>query len=201
MDIHKKEREFYHELLKVYSSLKLEAILDFCSRKRENFNFNGIVIDRHFISKVYFYALTYEGLMEQHRINNRKRNRKSRLRKRISNMINCPFECYFLTLTFEDLPLNVLTIDERKNLIRKFLKSNFIEYVANIDYGGNDREHYHAIVVSFDNILDLDYKFGFYNFQKIFKEEDKFALSEYINKLTNHSIKFNSTLIYSRQKK
>lgn len=62
----------------------------------------------------------------------------------------------FLTLTFNDSFFDRGTSeDTRRKYIRRFLKEQCQEYVANVDYGDkNGREHFHAIVVPKSTRID-----------------------------------------------
>lgn len=150
--------------------------------------------------------------------------RTSRLRKRISKMLQFP--CIFLTLTFNDKSLNSLSQYSRKKYVKKYLKTCSKYYIANIDFGSckiyNDkdgklrtatnREHYHAIVVSDKVDYSSWLKYGRVNGQrvrnKIVVDENGCItleccerISKYINKLTNHAIKESvqgNRIIYSR---
>lgn len=151
--------------------------------------------------------LTYENLIldisslafEQcEKIDHNKYKRTTRLRKRVAQMINSE-TCYFITLTFTDETLANTSEDTRRQLVRRFLKAQATNYVANIDYGETtEREHYHAIANS--NVIGWSY--GFFNVKPIIvNEESEKRLPVYITKLTHHALKQTakgSTLIYSR---
>lgn len=131
--------------------------------------------------------------------NHRKKNQRAR--QKIESIIQSG-NALFLTLTFTDKTLSSTCADYRKQEVRRFLKQNCIEYIANIDFGAkNGREHYHA-VVSVKNKLDYSkWKFGALNGLKIRKNSKPIAIAKYINKLSNHATKSttkNSRLIYSR---
>lgn len=102
----------------------------------------------------------------------------------------------FLTLTFNNDALNRSSKQSRRDAVRKYLKSNCLDYVANIDYGKqNGREHYHAVAL-IDSSIDYT-KWHSYGAIKgelvptMFKEETKRAnrLAYYINKLSLHALK------------
>lgn len=130
---------------------------------------------------------------ESIRVNKASYSRRSRLQKRIENMLSNALECsYFLTLTFNDKVLENTSKDTRRQYIRKLLKSTCSSYVANIDFGKhNHREHYHAVVTT--NIDLNDYKgfdkYGFVCVQPIRQVTDSSKLAKYVVKLTNHAIK------------
>lgn len=137
--------------------------------------------------------------------------RKSRLRKRIEKMIMSN-RAQFLTLTFNDSFLSRDTSEEtRRRYVARFLKEQCIEYVANIDFGVDDRftkrEHYHALVVPKNATIDYSaYTHGFdksrINAKNVkVRDKDSYNIAKYINKLTNHSLKASGRykrLIYSR---
>lgn len=125
---------------------------------------------------------------------------------------------FFITLTFNDDTLK-LTADTRKQLVRRTLQNNCVDYIANIDFGAiGEREHYHAVIVpkidkmpytAFKNgkeriiadWLEQKYaKYGFYSIEAI-KEcgDDVVKVGRYIAKLTNHSIKVKQTKIMTKK--
>lgn len=139
------------------------------------------------------------------------RDRKRRLKKRFDRMIKTN-RAIFLTLTFNDSFLNRDTTSEtRRRYVARFLKEQCLEYVANIDFGQDERftkrEHYHALVVpKNEQISYADYSQGF-DKSRIKAEPVRVSnksrdnLARYIDKLTNHALKYNGhykRLIYSR---
>ena len=142
--------------------------------------------------------ITTLGLKQCQKIDTNKYKRTTRLRKRVSQMIYSQ-TCYFITLTFDDKTLAKTNEDTRRQLVRRFLKSQCTEYVANIDYGKTtEREHYHAIT----NAFIEGWAYGFYNVKVIDPNtESEKRLPVYITKLTHHALKQTakgSYLIYSR---
>lgn len=138
------------------------------------------------------------GLEQCEKIDRNKYMRTTRLRKRISTMINSN-NSYFITLTFTDETLANTSEDTRRQLVRRFLKAQCTEYVANIDYGKTtEREHYHAIT----NANIEGWSYGFYNVKPIRPNlESEKRIPVYITKLTHHALKQSakgSNLIYSR---
>lgn len=133
--------------------------------------------------------------------------RRANIKQRIENML-ATNHCYFLTLTFNDKLLSRnITSETRRRYVRRFLKEQCKEYVANIDFGSeNHREHYHAVVVPKSKIDFSRYRSKFdnsnINCERLWnnaKSKDTYTM--YINKLTNHSLKdngFYQRLIYSR---
>lgn len=142
--------------------------------------------------------ITTSGLKQCEKIDTNKYKRTMRLRKRVSQMIYSQ-TCYFITLTFDNKTLENTNEDTRRQLVRRFLKSQCTEYVANIDYGKTtEREHYHAIT----NAFVEGWAYGFYNVKAIDPNtESEKRIPMYITKLTHHALKQTvkgSYLIYSR---
>lgn len=133
--------------------------------------------------------------------------RASRVKKRIEEMLNYGV-CNFITLNFSNKALDMTTKEQRKNLVKRYLKSQSEKYIANIDFGSkNGREHYHAIVIGkidyspWHHMLGLQH-FGGVKGEMIHNSDDDYKkVSKYISKLTNHAIK-NTTkgnrILYSR---
>jgi len=132
--------------------------------------------------------------------------RKERIKERITRMYETR-KAVFLTLTFSDkLFERNITSETRRTYIRRFLKDQCSEYLANIDFGStNQREHYHAVVVP-KTIIDFEkYREIFdsnINAKRIIVSNNSVKLlGKYINKLTNHALKENGyyqRLIFSR---
>lgn len=147
-----------------------------------------------------------DGLGLEYRLYNNNHLRKERVKERIENMVNTN-QAYFLTLTFSDKMFNrKCSPDTRRRYIRRFLKEQCKEYLANIDFGStNEREHYHAVVIP-KGLIDFDkYRKLFdsnINCKRIIKSDlSNKLVSRYISKLTNHALKengFYKRLIYSR---
>lgn len=132
------------------------------------------------------------------KIDHNKYKRTTRLRKRISTMINSQ-KCYFITLTFNDETLANTSEETRRQLVRRFLKSQATQYVANIDYGKTtEREHYHAVA----NANVQNWAYGYYDSKLVRVDvESEKRIPVYITKLTHHALKQTakgSNLIYSR---
>lgn len=106
-------------------------------------------------------------------------------------------DCLFVSLNFKDSVLASTSQETRRKYVRRFLKSQYDNYVANIDFGAmNGREHYHSVFGgSFVNPHAWPY--GNVDFEHIRKTPEKIAY--YINKLTYHSVKDTTGyVIYSR---
>lgn len=126
-----------------------------------------------------------------------------RVKTRIVNMLYTNDgelkDCLFLTLTFKDDVLDSTSQKTRRVYVSRYLKSQYSDYVANIDFGDkNEREHYHAIVgADFVDLSDWYDVFGGVYVEHIRRTPEKIA--QYINKLTYHSVKDTAGfLIYSR---
>ena len=135
--------------------------------------------------------------------------RKLRLSKRVSKIVLSK-KAQFLTLTFAPSYFErVPNAETRRTYIRRFLKEQCSDYVANIDFGeDNGREHYHAIVIPKNEFIDYQPYCDTFEKSRIYAEHVKVNgksvdnISKYINKLTNHALKENGQykrLIYSRK--
>lgn len=134
--------------------------------------------------------------------------RKQRIKERITRMFETK-RALFLTLTFSDKMFGrKATSETRRTYIRRFLKEQCSDYLANIDFGSvNHREHYHAVVVPKTSIDFARYRDIFdsnINAQHIrFDDVSIKLVGKYINKLTNHALKENGyykRLIFSRNR-
>lgn len=140
------------------------------------------------------------------RMNHAERNRSLRLNNKIKDIIYNG-KSLFLTLTFTDDVLSSTSEITRRRYVARWLKSNCIKYVANIDYGKkNGREHYHAVVLVNDNINYKSWSYGALNGKIINNctNSTSYILKNYINKLVNHALKDTAKqvrLIYSRNVK
>lgn len=137
--------------------------------------------------------------------------RRKRLRDRIEKMIMSE-KAIFLTLTFNDNYLSrKMSAETRRRYVARFLKSECSEYIANIDFGQDERytkrEHYHAVAIPKNDKIDFSaYSEGFDKSRisslaiKV-NRKSRDNLARYIDKLTNHALKHNGhykRLIYSR---
>ena len=128
------------------------------------------------------------------------RKRNQRLRKRISNIIEC--DSLFLTFTFTDDVLAKTNQDTRQQYVRRFLKSISENYVANIDFGGKfGREHFHAVCIVSEKVDYTSWKYGALNGERVRKNSSPLALAKYVNKLVYHATKETTAqrIIFSRQ--
>lgn len=151
-------------------------------------------------------VMQYGGMFikEARKINNASFKRVNRLRNRIKKYLGLG-QCIFVTLTFTDDVLKSTNFETRRKYVSRYLKSVCNQYVANVDYGVDDRythrEHYHALVVS-DFISQKEWtdNYGFVWTERIHKTDDK-ILALYVSKLCNHAIKDSTKrncYIYSR---
>ena len=160
------------------------------------------ILDQQYMDLLSEYG--YASMLEAKRINHASYYRIKRLKDRIISYLSMG-QCIFITLTFRPSALKVTTERQRRIDVSRFLRSVSQYYVANIDYGVDDRytkrEHYHAIVVS--DWVDGKWKHGRIHREKVRLNEsdtDK-KISKYISKLTNHAIKDSTKrccYIYSR---
>ena len=171
-----------------------------------NFQENGIIPTLDINAEYYGLQTTYGAkfIKECHRINNANYERIKRLKERITRYINCGTSI-FVTLTFNNKTLDQTNEVTRRKYVQRFLKEHSDMYVANIDYGADDRfthrEHYHALVVCerIDKKLWDDYGFSFC--EVVHKSNSETLISKYIAKLCNHAIKESTKracYIYSR---
>lgn len=152
------------------------------------------------------YCCDRRDLQEGRKINNASYHRTKRLKERIEWMLEKD-KGYFITLTFTDDTLNSTSAETRKVYVKRWLKENCFYYVANIDYGSeNKREHYHAVVILKDKRMNFKewHKYGALLSETINTSRSKktsLKLAKYVDKLTNHAIKETTkrqALIYSR---
>lgn len=147
-------------------------------------------------------------------IYNNHKARSNRLRHKIEKWNNIG-SLYFITLTFSPEALERSSADSRRTAVRRFLSDFGILFCANIDYGDkNEREHYHAIICTPEDLPGSWVKdkgvlflksflfepwaqtYGFYNIQRVSLSEEKCdakRISKYISKLTNHALKKSTT--------
>lgn len=137
--------------------------------------------------------------------------RKTRLRKKIQTMFDICSVVIFVTLTFSDIALERSTPEYRRDLVSGWFKACcpediYIPYIANIDFGKeNGREHYHGLIGCRVPKSQLEFwqcTYGSIKLETVrISVADKYRLSSYVSKMTNHAIKETtkrSHLIYSR---
>lgn len=118
----------------------------------------------------------------------------SRVKKHLIYLL-CRYNyIWFCTFTFNDYYINKCDRTKR-DLIKNVINVRDFKYILNIDYGKKtEREHYHCIIATNDN-LDLN-KYLQENYSCFCSAllcnttiDDIKRLTKYINKLTNHCIK------------
>jgi hypothetical protein len=116
----------------------------------------------------------------------------TRLNKRITRILDTE-HAYFITFTLDDAHINLKQKSHIKKITQALSQANVIDYTLNNDYGDlTNRLHYHCIA-TFSlplnyTTIQQDYQYGALNIKKIINKDIK-ALSEYIQKLKNHTIK------------
>lgn len=165
---------------------------------------DGVIIsnkyDDEYVELTMKYGLKW--IKEARKINYASYKRINRLRDRIASYLSLG-QCIFATLTFRDDVLQSTNEKQRRVMVSRYLKGCAKKYVANIDYGNDDRyshrEHYHALVVT-DFINDV-WDYGFTWFERVHRTDSQIAIAKYISKLCNHAIKDSTKracYIYSR---
>ena len=197
------------------SKAYLEQVPFLISKIRKNcYQNNGCFVDMRtgeINSRVGFnrFAAKKANLGFEYSIWESNKARKLRLSKRVSKIVLSK-KAQFLTLTFAPSYFErVPNAETRRTYIRRFLKEQCSDYVANIDFGeDNGREHYHAIVIPKNEFIDYQPYCDTFEKSRIYAEHVKVNgksvdnISKYINKLTNHALKENGQykrLIYSRK--
>lgn len=189
-------KKYFIDFIRFYSHLRFSINVPglICP---DNIQFNIVYAQKWF----YYYKNKYPLICKQiDRLLNNHYKKKQRIIKRLKHFVNCSDLIYFGTLTFEDSVLSSVSKDTRRTYVRRFLKKNCLDYVANIDYGSlNNREHYHCCFTAIDDQFFDNWQYGFVNVKQVWSDNDFRALSEYIVKLANHSIKDGTDgVIYSR---
>lgn len=154
---------------------------------------------------MYFDLLTCERLANS---NYKKIKRlKDRINSFIEKSILLDEKLIFFTLTFNDKTLSVTKEETRRKYVVRYLNTECVEFVANVDYGKeNGREHYHAVGILKDNKKNANRKnwekYGNCDFKRVATQtKDVKRLAKYLVKLTNHALKEttkNKKVIYSR---
>lgn len=194
-----KYKDLRHQLNKIKPQYRVDIIDELTGEIKQ-----ALELEYYNIERQQYIELTNDigsiNLDQCHKIDHNKYKRTTRLRNRVSSLIKSG-QAYFITLTFRDDVLDNTNEDTRRKYVRRFLKQNCSEYVANIDYGKTtEREHYHAIT----NCDIENWPYGFSNSKAIAPNlESETKLPMYITKLTHHALKKTvkgSSLIYSRKK-
>lgn len=215
----KQTREIKHQLLKdgiyaKYHSLRKNLnLIKLDYRISEINDITGEINDKGLSLAYYSISANLERLLRENignepfkhcfQISHNSYKRTSRLKLKTTKMIKSK-QCYFVTLTFTDEVMASTTQKTRRDYVRRFLKANCSQYVANIDFGDTTkREHYHGIV---DEYISIDkWPYGFSYYLTIRNDEKSLnKLPVYVNKLTNHALKVSTDyfyVIYSRPNK
>lgn len=136
------------------------------------------------------------------------KEQKKRYKERIESIIkNHYYDIYFLTFTFSDKVMSKTSQKTRIRYIKDFLNKQSTEYMLNADYGTkNNREHYHALIVSRYKVIVSDEwnKYGFMKVKKMCPTLNNWNNKLTAEKLLNHAFKATTKdfkIIYSRQAK
>lgn len=134
------------------------------------------------------------------KVNNAWFSKCKRIRQRLRTMEDKAKEhdakMLFVTFTFNDETLSKNTEESLKVYTRRFLKKHCLDYLANVDFGKqNKRIHFHAVAVCKD-VLPYQEWFQECNYGVMKAEYIRFEndneekrMSKYINKLSLHAIK------------
>lgn len=194
---------YYDEKRDIYKSMPLSVIKFDNVKENLQMALDNQLYEEKILNTMKFYLKysTKEEIEESIKINNATYKRFARLKERIKTYLYYD-NAMFITLTFNEDTLSNTSQETRCKYVKRYLKDNCLNYVANIDYGKrNEREHYHAVVVPKTKMnYSSWHKLGAIKGQKIYSPNEE-KLSMYITKLTNHAIKeTNRTcmVIYSR---
>lgn len=101
------------------------------------------------------------------------------------------YKLIFGTLTFEDKVIENTNKTTRRRYVQRYLSEHTIHYQANIDFGKkNEREHYHFIAMTKDNLDSKSWQYGITWFNNIkFSRKELKKVRNYLLKLNNHSYK------------
>lgn len=161
--------------------------------------------------------IVYLNFCDDHTLICKDIEKRKRVKRRVNRFLKDMVECYsdsqfyFVTLTFDDRSIS-LKENTRHQYAQKFFKSVSRAYIANVDYGSKkQREHYHGVVVFRHSIespkqAQLEWTHGFSNIKVcgINDNDDdhknKYRLSSYILKLTNHAGKLTAGKVFRSDK-
>lgn len=141
------------------------------------------------------------------RINYNSYKRCQKLEKRIEHMFALKRRVFFLTFTFNDEALTRYTEKSLKKAVLAFVRKSCDFYIVNKDFGAqNARLHFHAIVVSKNNKIDVKAwsdRYGFMLYRVCGKRKrDQQNIKLYVTKLSRHTVKETTAkderLIYCR---
>ena len=141
-------------------------------------------------------------MQEAEKVSHARYTRATKLYKTLELFLTF-FPCTFVTLTFNDDTLNSTSFETQRKYVKRYLKSQALFYIANVDYGAkNGRVHFHAVVTTQSLDLKKWHKYGAIKTEKIIVSIEKNSdvskcvtkinakrLGKYISKLSNHAIK------------
>ena len=156
-------------------------------------------------------------MQEAEKVSHARYTRATKLYKTLELFLTF-YPCTFVTLTFNDYTLNSTSLETKRKYVKRYLKSQALFYIANVDYGAkNGRVHFHAVVTSQSLDLKKWHKYGAIKTEKIIVSTEKNSdvskcvtkinakrLGKYISKLSNHAIKETASgcrVIYSENTK
>lgn len=185
------------------------------SRKLDLFNLTSKSIYRYNQRELntlplYDYLFDRVGMLDlitSYRFMDSYRKKTDRLKKRINRIFELD-NLFFLTFTFDDKKVikngKWLKQQTLRRYVVRWLKANCVDYVGNVDFGGeNGRIHFHCVCSSIEPLINgKSWKYGALNFKHIYTKNDK-RLSLYVNKLCSHALKESTKaqyLIYPKKK-
>lgn len=136
---------------------------------------------------------------------NARYHKVGRVKRRFLYLLSRYKYIWFVTFTFDNYYINKSSRTKR-DLIKQCINKHDFKYILNIDYGSQtEREHYHCILatnedINIDDFMKTNYKC--FSCSILCKNglEDFKRLSKYINKLVNHCLKAttkNQRLVYN----
>lgn len=193
-----------------YIKNNLNILIEYRDYKRAKFKgLDSGLLYHNFLEKY-----GQKGLLGCSLLMSRHYQRVKRISDRIENIVLDAYDLenglYFLTFTFSDDYLSKTTFSYRRKLIQRLLKKYCWHYVANIDYGQDEkftqREHYHAFVETsyLKKLKDRYYEITkSYLHAKSYRDKKRSTkyIGNYVIKLVNHSVKDsteNTRVIFDR---
>ena len=147
------------------------------------------------------YEIVY-GLDEFHlhaKAINARKAQKRRYNRKLADMVECYDQLYFVTLTYTDEVLESTNERTQHRYAQRWLNENCRDYLANEDFGKkNGRRHYHAVIAKKTTMEPWSY--GYFNIKPINPSDgDRYRLSSYMLKLTNHAGKLGTGKHFSKR--
>lgn len=181
--------------------------LDICKKKRfADFSYSNALQGLGTFNEsysIYLGALIPQIYLDySYKVINSRSKKNQRLAKKITQMLDTP--SVFVTLTFRDNVLSETSSKTRRTYVQRFCNNYNCKYIANIDFGQNDkftrREHYHAIINK-DKVNCSDWSYGIINFERVRACSSEMVLAKYVNKFANHATKIgvNTRILTSRK--